>query len=197
MARLGTEVFLSLSFGFCCAAFLTPSAWVQQIPDLTVDGHTVQIHAFASQGFAGTDENNYLTMKTRSGSFAMTDFAINASTSITDKLRIGAQMYDYNVGNLGNWQPTLDWGYVDYKFKDWFGIRAGVQLLGAAQNAFNQVSSGITSGGAVVTQIASSSQEQALGVGQVSTSITRISKVTQSNVANTNRTAQSAATMKE
>lgn len=100
-------------------------AHAQQIPDLNIDGHDVQFHAFATQGFAGSDDNNFLTMKTSQGSFAMTDFAVNASTQITDKFRVGAQMYDYNVGQLGKWQPTLDWAYADYKFKDWFGIRAG------------------------------------------------------------------------
>jgi methyl-accepting chemotaxis protein len=76
-------------------------------------------------------------------------------------------------------------------------VNAGVQLLGVAHGAFNEVSSGIASSGVVVTQIASSSQEQATGVGQVTTSITRINKVTQSNAANANRTAQSIAQMKE
>ena len=76
-------------------------------------------------------------------------------------------------------------------------VNEGVQLLGAAQGAFNEVSSGINSSAVVVTQIAASSQEQATGVGQVSTSITRISKVTQSNAANAHRTAQSIAQMKE
>jgi hypothetical protein len=64
-------------------------------------------------------------MNTSSGSFSMTDFGVNVSSQLTDKLRVGAQMYDYNVGHLGQWHPTLDWGYVDYKVKDWFGIRAG------------------------------------------------------------------------
>jgi hypothetical protein len=72
-----------------------------------------------------SNDNNYMTMNTSKGSFAFTDVGANVSTRLTDKLRIGAQIYDRNVGKLGNWQPTLDWAVADYKFKDWFGIRAG------------------------------------------------------------------------
>jgi hypothetical protein len=34
-------------------------------------------------------------------------------------------VYDRNIGELGKWHPVLDWAVVDYKFKDWFGVRAG------------------------------------------------------------------------
>ena len=93
--------------------------------DFKIDGRDVQVHSFASQGFAYSDDNNYLTMKTSQGSFAMTDAAVNISMPITDKFRIGAQMYVNNLGNLGDWHPMLDWAVAAYKFKDWFGIRGG------------------------------------------------------------------------
>src|SRR5579864_9588134 len=85
----------------------------------------VQVHGFASQGFVYTDQNNWLTMHSSHGSGAFTDFGVNLSTQITDKLRIGAQVYDRNLGNLGEWHPTLDWAFVDYRFKLWFGVRGG------------------------------------------------------------------------
>ena len=109
----------------CAAGLAAFSARAQQIPDLKVGNYTVQFHAFGSEGVAFSDENNWLTMKTSDGSAAMTDFGFNASTQITDKFRVGAQMYDRNIGQLGGWHPTLDWAYGDYKFKDWFGVRAG------------------------------------------------------------------------
>jgi hypothetical protein len=86
----------------------------------------VQIHGFASQGFAYSNENNYLTMKTSQGSFAFTDGGVNVSTRLTDRFRIGGQVYVRDVGNLGKWHPQLDWATADYKFSDWFGIRGGV-----------------------------------------------------------------------
>jgi hypothetical protein len=91
----------------------------------TIDGKSVQFHGFVSQGFADSNDNNYLTMKTSDGSFAFTDAGLNVSTQLTDKFRVGAQIYDRNIGQLGKWHPTLDWAVADYRFKDWFGIRAG------------------------------------------------------------------------
>ena len=94
--------------------------------DFTVAGRPAQVHSFFSQGFGYSDNNNYLTMKTSGGSAAFTDFGVNISMAATDKLRIGAQLYDRDIGNLGKWHPQLDWAVADYKFKDWFGIRAGI-----------------------------------------------------------------------
>jgi len=85
----------------------------------------VQIHGFASQGFIYTDDNNWLTMNTSQGSGAFTDFGINVSTNVTDRLRVGAQLYDRNLGQLGQYHPSLDWAVVDYRFKSWFGVRGG------------------------------------------------------------------------
>src|SRR6202050_1695377 len=86
---------------------------------------TVQVHGFASQGFVYTDDNNWLTMDTSDGSGGFTDFGLNMSTPITDRLRIGAQVYDRNLGQLGQYHPSLDWAFADYRFKSWFGVRGG------------------------------------------------------------------------
>ena len=93
--------------------------------NFTLAGHPVQVHSFASQGFAYSNHNNYLTLKTSRGSFAMTDVGVSASMEVTDRLRIGAQVYDRNLGKLGRWHPELDWAVVDYRFKDWLGFRGG------------------------------------------------------------------------
>jgi len=93
--------------------------------DFKLFDRTVQFHGFASQGFVYTSDNNWLSMGSASGSGAMTDMGANVSTAITDKLRIGAQVYDRNLGHLGQWHPTLDWAYADYRFTDWLGVRAG------------------------------------------------------------------------
>ena len=86
---------------------------------------TVQVHGFFSQGSVRTDQNNWLTMNTSQGSSAMTDMVLNVSSQVTDKFRVGAQVYDRNLGQLGQWHPSLDWGLGDYRFTQWFGIRAG------------------------------------------------------------------------
>jgi len=86
---------------------------------------TVQVHGFVSQGFVYTNDNNWLTMNTSQGSGAITDFGLNVSAPVTDKLRVGAQGYDRNVGQLGQYHPSLDWAVADYRFKSWFGVRGG------------------------------------------------------------------------
>jgi len=88
-------------------------------------GRNVQVHGFASQGFIYTNQNNWLTMNTSEGSGTATEMGLNASSQLTDRFRVGAQVYDRNLGELGQWHPTLDWAVADYRFKDWFGIRAG------------------------------------------------------------------------
>jgi hypothetical protein len=90
-----------------------------------IEGRPVHIHGFASQGFAYSSDNNYLTMNTSDGSFKFTDGGLNMSVPITDKLHVGAQIYIRSIGTLGQWHPVLDWAVADYKFKEWFGVRAG------------------------------------------------------------------------
>jgi hypothetical protein len=106
------------------ALSLTPGLLHAQF-DFKIAGAPTQIHSFASEGFAYSDQNNFLTMKTSDGSFAMTDAGSNISVRFSDRLRVGAQVYIANVGELNKWHPQLDWALVDYRFKDWFGVRAG------------------------------------------------------------------------
>jgi hypothetical protein len=86
---------------------------------------TVQVHGFASQGFVYSNENNWLSMDTSDGSAGFTDFGLNISAPVTDRLRVGAQIYDRNLGQLGQYHPSLDWAVADYRFKSWFGVRGG------------------------------------------------------------------------
>jgi hypothetical protein len=93
--------------------------------DFKLFDRDVQVHGFASQGFVYTNDNNWLTMNTSQGSGAFTDFGINVSTNVTDWLRVGAQLYDRNLGQLGQYHPSLDWAVFDYRFKSWLSIRGG------------------------------------------------------------------------
>lgn len=118
----------SISTLYVCAAALFGAGSLEaqfNISQFTVDGYTVQVHGFASQGFALSNQNNYLTMDTSKGSFRFTDGGLNMSTNLTSKLRVGAQVYDREIGQLGGGRISLDWAYADYKFNDWFGVRAG------------------------------------------------------------------------
>jgi len=92
---------------------------------ITVGGKTIDVHGSLQQGFSLTDENNVLTMDTTSGSGAMTDAAINATSNLTRKLRAGAQLYLRNIGELGNGHLEVDWAFADFKFHPAIGVRGG------------------------------------------------------------------------
>jgi hypothetical protein len=111
-------------FLFAAAVSVAPGLLHAQF-DFKLVGRTVQMHSFAAQGFLYSNQNNYLTMKTSSGSFAMADGGANISAALTDHFRVGAQAYASNFGRPGNGQVQLDWAYGGYKFKRWFGVRAG------------------------------------------------------------------------
>jgi len=109
-----------LALGVLCA---TPSALHAQ--EFKVADKTVQVHGFGSQGFVVTKGNNWLTMDTTQGSGAMTDFGLNISSQVAKKFRLGAQVYGRNLGHLGEFQPSVDWAFGDYRFASWLGVRAG------------------------------------------------------------------------
>ena len=87
-------------------------------------GRPVQIHGSLAEGFAYSNDNNYLRMDTSRGSF-FTEGSVNASSQITDKLHVGVQVYDRYIGQLGKGKVYLDWAFADYRWRDWIGFRAG------------------------------------------------------------------------
>jgi methyl-accepting chemotaxis protein len=67
--------------------------------------------------------------------------------------------------------------------------------VGTAHSAFEDVSAKIASGTTIVSQIASSSEEQARGIAHIGRAITRIESLTQRNVSNAQQTADGASAM--
>ena len=84
----------------------------------------ISFHGFASQGFLASTDYNYMGNTTR-GSFEFNEFALNASMSPFNRTRIAAQAFLFDMGNVGNYQPSLDYGLIDYSFCDEFGVRGG------------------------------------------------------------------------
>jgi hypothetical protein len=110
----------------CLSLFCLGLISVSRAQDFKLWNRTIQVHGFLSEGYVHTDENNWLTMNTKGwGSAAMTDTGLNVSSQLADRLRVGAQVYDRNLGQLGQWHPSCDWAMVDYRFKNWLGVRAG------------------------------------------------------------------------
>lgn len=120
-----------------CLALGAPAAAAQ-------DETGVQIHGFVSQGYIKTTRNNYLGPSARKqGHFEFSEVGINVTKQITDKLRVGAQLFAHDLGPLGNYAPQFDWYYLDYRFFDWFGIRAGrTKLPFGLYNEANDIDAG-------------------------------------------------------
>ncbi len=102
---------------------------------------SVEVHAFVSQGFIKTTDNNYLA-KSQRGSFEFTEAGINFSKDLTDRMRLGLQLFSRKLGPLGDYNAKFDWFYLDYRWEDWLGFRAGrVKLPFGLYNEINDVDS--------------------------------------------------------
>jgi hypothetical protein len=84
----------------------------------------VEVHGFVSQGFILSLGNNYLT-ESKQGSFEFTEVGLNVTKNIGDRFSIGMQLFMRDLGPIGNYKPQFDWFYLDYRFFDWLGFRAG------------------------------------------------------------------------
>lgn len=84
----------------------------------------IDVHGFASQGYMGSDTYNYLT-PSKDGSFAISEYAVNVGSDISDDLRIGVQFFARNLGDIGNNTVKVDWAFGDFHRYEWLGIRGG------------------------------------------------------------------------
>jgi hypothetical protein len=84
----------------------------------------VETHAFVSQGFIYSTENNYLTRSTN-GSFDFTEAGINFSKQLSDELRMGMQFFSRSLGPTGSYDAKFDWYYLDYHWSDALKFKAG------------------------------------------------------------------------
>lgn len=84
----------------------------------------MEIHGFVSQGFIASSGSNYLADSKR-GSFEFSEVGINFSKQLTERMRVGVQLFTRDLGPLGNYRTRFDWFYLDYRFWDWLGVRAG------------------------------------------------------------------------
>ena len=85
----------------------------------------VHINGFLSQGYLESSGNNFLTSDSTDGTFELFEAGLAFNTRATDKLRIGAQLLARDFGQQGNNKVRLDWGFGDYRWRDWLGLRAG------------------------------------------------------------------------
>ncbi|MBX3189652.1 MAG: hypothetical protein KF819_21690 [Labilithrix sp.] len=122
MGRDSLRTFIVASAALVSAAFARPAQAVEIGPSGAPG--SVDIHGFVSQGAILSTGNNYLA-KSKRGSFELTEVGINFTVPLTDRLRAGLQLFSRDLGPIGNYVPRADWFYLDYRFADWLGFRAG------------------------------------------------------------------------
>jgi hypothetical protein len=71
-----------------------------------IGGREVQLHGYLSVGFALSTDNNYLRMNTSQGS-PFTESGLTVSSQLTNKFRVGAQLYNRYIGELGKGRVYL------------------------------------------------------------------------------------------
>jgi hypothetical protein len=85
----------------------------------------LQFHGFVSQGYMLTEHDNYLGTTEGPGTLNFNEFALNATASPIDRLRIGLQIFARSVGDYGDDELELDWAYADYRLTNNLGVTVG------------------------------------------------------------------------
>ncbi|HEY1171674.1 MAG TPA: hypothetical protein VGH19_09910 [Verrucomicrobiae bacterium] len=107
--------------------------------DYKIGNQTLSFHGFASQGVIASSDYNYLG-HSNDGSFEFNEFGLNASISPFNRTRISVQGFMFDVGNVGNYNPFLDYASIEYTFNDHIGIRGGrVRRPGGIYNHIQDV----------------------------------------------------------
>lgn len=90
------------------------------------DTAALQVHGFVSPGWIySTHRNDYLADSAGRGSFEFSEVGVNFTQPIGDDLRIGVQLFARKLGSEGAYSAKADWYYLDYRWKDWLGVRGG------------------------------------------------------------------------
>jgi hypothetical protein len=99
----------------------------------------IEVHAFLSQGFIKTTDNEYLT-KSHLGSFDFSEFGINFTRQLGEDFRTGVQIFSRKLGPNTGFDAKLDWFYLDYHPSDRLGLRFGrIKLPFGLYNASSDV----------------------------------------------------------
>lgn len=84
----------------------------------------IEIHGFVSQGYIQSTGNNFIP-KSQHGSTDFADAGLTFNKMLTSNLRIGAQLFARDFGRLGDYSAKFDWFVLDYRWRDWLGLRVG------------------------------------------------------------------------
>ncbi len=109
-----------LGSGLLAAALIAPAR--AAIP--VGPNGAVQVGGFFSQGYLYSSDINHPTAN-KGGTWDFREMAVNVSTTIGSRLRLGGQAFAQRLGEIGGDKVILDWAVADYNFDPAFGVRAG------------------------------------------------------------------------
>lgn len=107
------------------AADAVPTVDVAPAVATPVTTRKVELHGFVSQGAFVSTDNDYIGVSSR-GSLELFEVGLNASTQITRDLRAGVQLFARDIGIYDEPLPRVDWAFLDYRWRRWLGVRAGI-----------------------------------------------------------------------
>ncbi|MBD5782153.1 hypothetical protein IEN85_21825 [Pelagicoccus sp. NFK12] len=84
----------------------------------------VTFGGFLSNGYMETSANNYLA-DTDKGTWDFAEIGLNATWSPVDRTIVRGQVFAFEVGPYGNFDPLVDYLFVDYNVNPAFGLRVG------------------------------------------------------------------------
>jgi hypothetical protein len=85
----------------------------------------LEIHGFVSEGAFLETSNDYFGSSSQA-SLELFEAGINVSTEIEDHLRAGIQLFARDLGTIRDVSPRIDWAFLDYRWRQWLGLRAGI-----------------------------------------------------------------------
>jgi len=129
----------ALSGGRIALAQAPADAVEAQPADESFELPAIELHGFVSQGAFLSTDNDYLGYSER-GTFEFLEAAVNASSEVADRMRVGVQLFTRDLGPIGNYTLALDWAYLDYRFRDWLALRAGrIKIPFGLYNEFSDI----------------------------------------------------------
>jgi len=105
---------------------LTPSLAALAVVATAADGFDVQIHGFVSQGYLLTKGNHLFGDTKDEGTFDFNEFALSATATPIERLRVGMQIFAFDLGDIGEDKLALDWAFGDYRIPVSQAVEVGI-----------------------------------------------------------------------
>ncbi|MDQ8182063.1 hypothetical protein [Pelagicoccus sp. SDUM812005] len=84
----------------------------------------LRLSGFVSTGYLESSHYNY-PADTEGGTTAFSELGLNASWTPKDRLTVNGQIFAFELGPYGNYDPMVDYLFLDYNVKREFGVRFG------------------------------------------------------------------------